>query len=284
MAKPKKFRVAVAGATVDGREITPQMLTEAVANFNTATYGIRVNVEHLRGLSGDKPFGIVGDVIGLSTQEDTITLNGKAEKRTALYAEIQPNDRALELNKSDQKVFTSIELTPDFAGTGKFGLVGLAVTDSPASIGTERLQFSKVHKTIIVPGQPGEEVEFKFDEEAPSQSQALFGSAITALSAAVTALTGGQKPQAPAAPATPPAPAAAAGMEQFATIFTAQTEALTALAKSVSESVSGINTRLDQQERQFTALKADLEKQPDPNTYSARKPVSSAGEKEEFTY
>ncbi len=280
MAKPKKFRVAISGATVDSREITPQMLTEAVETFNPATYGVRVNVEHLRGLSGDKPFGMVGDVIGLSTQEDTITVGGRAEKRTALYAEIQPNARAIELNRADQKVFSSIELKENFLGTGKFGLIGLALTDSPASPATERLQFSKALQTLIVPPAENDGLDLKFDEEAQTASQTLFSTAITALSAAVTALTGGQKPTDPPAPAQNPAnPAAPAGMEQFAAVFAAQTEALKALSGSVTESVTSLTNGLEAQKRDFAALKAELEKAPDPNNYAARQPISGGGNK-----
>jgi hypothetical protein len=42
----KKFRVAVSGNTVDGREIQPQHLRDAAANYNPEVYGARVNIEH----------------------------------------------------------------------------------------------------------------------------------------------------------------------------------------------------------------------------------------------
>jgi hypothetical protein len=38
----KKFRVAVSGATVDGREIQPQHLRDAAASYNPDVYGARV--------------------------------------------------------------------------------------------------------------------------------------------------------------------------------------------------------------------------------------------------
>lgn len=44
----KKFRVAVSGSTVDGREISPVHLREAAENFNPDVYAARVNVEHYR--------------------------------------------------------------------------------------------------------------------------------------------------------------------------------------------------------------------------------------------
>ncbi|VTM15459.1 Phage capsid scaffolding protein (GPO) serine peptidase [Raoultella terrigena] len=42
----KKFRVAVSGNTVDGREIQPQHLRDAAANYSQEVYGARVNIEH----------------------------------------------------------------------------------------------------------------------------------------------------------------------------------------------------------------------------------------------
>lgn len=44
--------------------------------------------------------------------------------------------------KQAQKVYTSIEVNPKFADTGEAYLIGLAVTDDPASLGTEYLAFS----------------------------------------------------------------------------------------------------------------------------------------------
>ena len=48
--QPKYFRVAVEGATVDGRTIQRQWLTQAAKNFNTDVRGARVWVEHLRSM------------------------------------------------------------------------------------------------------------------------------------------------------------------------------------------------------------------------------------------
>src|SRR5690606_33204662 len=53
-----------------------------------------------------------------------------------------PTPDLVQMTKARQKIYTSVEVDPDFAGTGEANLVGLAVTDSPASLGTEMLQFS----------------------------------------------------------------------------------------------------------------------------------------------
>lgn len=138
MAKKAKFkRVAVAGQTTDGRIIAPEWLTQAAKNYNQEKYGARVNLEHFRSLYPDSAFRAYGDVRSVYAEE--VEING--EMKMALFAEIDPTDDLIKLTKARQKVYTSIELDLDFAGTGEAYLVGLAVTDSPASLGTEYLQF-----------------------------------------------------------------------------------------------------------------------------------------------
>lgn len=143
MAKSKFFRVAVEGATAsDGRTIEKSWLTDIAATYNPQTYGARVNLEHIRGFSGDGPFKAYGDVLAVKVQEDDIEIAGKVQKRTALYAQIDPTAELVALTKKRQKIYTSIEVAPDFAKSGKAGLVGLAATDNPASLGTDILAFS----------------------------------------------------------------------------------------------------------------------------------------------
>lgn len=137
MAK-KKFRIATEGATTDGREITRSWIEQMARNYDPKKYGARINLEHLRGILPDGPFKSYGDVVSLSTEE--VTVDG--EKRLALLAELDPTPDLVELSKKRQKVYTSMEVHPDFAKSGEAYLVGLAITDSPASLGTEMLQFA----------------------------------------------------------------------------------------------------------------------------------------------
>lgn len=135
----KKFRVAVSGATVDGREIQPQHLREAAANYSPGVYAARVNVEHYLSPFPDSDFAAMGDVVALSADDIT---EGPLAGRTALYAEIEPTDRMKTMTGEGKKVYSSIELHPQFALNGKAYVVGLAMTDTPASLGTERLKFA----------------------------------------------------------------------------------------------------------------------------------------------
>ena len=83
-------------------------------------------------------FRAYGDVTALKTEEIEI---GRA-KKLALFAQIEPTPELIELTKKRQKIYSSMEVRPKFADTDKAYLVGLAVTDNPASLGTEVLQFA----------------------------------------------------------------------------------------------------------------------------------------------
>jgi len=135
-------RIAVEGATTDGRVIERDWIEQMAATYDPATYTARVNCEHLKGFSPNPPFNAYGSVAALKTQEIELSIGGKKQKRLALLARIEANEQLQELVEKGQKIFTSIEVSPNFAKTGKAGLVGLAVTDTPASLGTEALQFS----------------------------------------------------------------------------------------------------------------------------------------------
>ena len=134
----KWFRIATAGQTTDGREIQSEWIEQMASSYDPSVYGARINVEHLRGFMPDGDFGAYGDVLALKAE--TVQVNG--EDKLALFAQIKPNDKLKTLNKANQKIYTSVEIDTNFAKTGKAYLVGLAVTDSPASLGTEMLKFA----------------------------------------------------------------------------------------------------------------------------------------------
>lgn len=134
----KWFRIATAGQTTDGREIQREWIEQMAETYDPSVYGARINVEHLRGFMPDGDFGAYGDVLALKAE--TVTVNG--EDKLALFAQLAANDKLKALNKANQKIYTSVEIDTNFAKTGRAYLVGLAVTDSPASLGTEMLQFA----------------------------------------------------------------------------------------------------------------------------------------------
>ena len=137
--KSKWFRIAVEGATTDGRKILREWISQMAQNYNRDVYGARVNLEHIKGYSPDSQFKRYGDVLALKAEE---IKTGPLAGKLALFAQIEPTDELIQLNKTRQKVYSSIEVNPKFADTDAAYLVGLAVTDDPASLGTEFLEFS----------------------------------------------------------------------------------------------------------------------------------------------
>jgi hypothetical protein len=134
--KAKQFRVAVAGKTIDGREITEQQINDMAATYSTTKYQARIWLEHLRGYSPNSEFKAYGDVVSVEAKRDANNILG-------LYATLEPLPTMVSIvNDLKQKIFSSIEINPNFQGTGRAYLEGLAFTDSPASTGTEVLQFS----------------------------------------------------------------------------------------------------------------------------------------------
>lgn len=136
--KSKFFRIAIEGETTDGRVIQRNWLEQAAKNFNRDKYGARIWLEHLRSLLPDSPFKAYGDVLAVKTEE--VEIDG--QKKLALFAQIDATPELVAMNKARQKIYTSCELSPNFAKSGEAYLVGLGVTDSPASLGSEMLAFA----------------------------------------------------------------------------------------------------------------------------------------------
>lgn len=181
--RSKWFRVAVEGATTDGRQIERQWLVDAAETYSPQTYGARIWLEHFRSLVSDSPFKAYGDVLALKTEEVDVA----GTKKLALFAQIEPTDALVEMvNKAKQKIFTSIEISPKFADSGRAYLSGLAVTDTPASLGTEMLAFSaqnpdasplkarKQHADNLFTAAEETALEFEEFEDKPSIGAALF--------------------------------------------------------------------------------------------------------------
>ncbi|KLV07980.1 capsid scaffolding protein [Photobacterium ganghwense] len=126
--------VATEGATVDGRTITANWINDMAALYSTDEYTALIWPEHFR--SSWAPFE--GKNWGTVDEVKAAKFKGKLR----LFAKLTANDYLLEANKDGQKLFTSIEPNPDYKGEGRCYLMGLAVTDSPASTGTARLKFS----------------------------------------------------------------------------------------------------------------------------------------------
>jgi hypothetical protein len=172
--KTKPFLLATAGSTVDGRVIDDKMLEEMASSYDPKTYGARLNIEHIRGISGEGPFRAYGDILELSIGEVDVNFNGKTEKRKALYGVFDVTEDAKKLNSASQKVYPSIEIEPNFGGKGFAYCMGAALTDSPASIATERLQFNRtLPGTLTVSAETAAALEFAEESGVTEGGNAL---------------------------------------------------------------------------------------------------------------
>lgn len=126
--------IGTSGASVDGRILEPQWLIECANTYSRETYTALLWPYHEDDIAMRQYTYNLGEVDALKYEE----ANGKVK----LYAKIIPNQFLIEANRLGQKLFTSVEVFPDFAGSGKNYLFGLAVTDIPNSLGTEKLSFT----------------------------------------------------------------------------------------------------------------------------------------------
>jgi hypothetical protein len=224
-------------------------------------------VEHVKGYSPEPPFNGYGDVVAVKAQVDDITIDGKVEKRKALYAQVNGNAQLQKLAKADQKPFPSVELTPGYAGIDKVGLVGLAFTDSPASIATQKLQFSRsAPGTFHAHGSDAIALEFDADASDPAKVEGAIAGFFTALTAKFSK----------ADPATPPAPKEepkqAANDNDLSAFATAMGDTV---AKSIAAAMAPVTAAQTALQADFAILKGKLEQTEQPGF--SRTPASGGG-------
>ena len=122
--------IAMSGKTADGREIKAEHLEQMAKAYDKNLYTAQIWLEHYRYIGSN--YGIV-EALETRTEGDKVKL----------FAKISPSKELLGLNARGIGLFTSIEINPKFADTKAAYLVGLAITDSPASLGTTQLQFNQ---------------------------------------------------------------------------------------------------------------------------------------------
>lgn len=250
----KFFRVFTEGDTTDGRVIERKWIEQMVATYNPDLYGARVWMEHLRSPYPDSTFKAYGDVLAVKAEELD---NG----RLALYAQIDPTPELVVINKARQKIYTSAEIDPDFAKTGKCYLTGLAVTDSPASLSTEMLKFAAQASTNPLAARkqsPGNlftaaietTLEFETTMTTPGTTQPLLDQ-IKALFVA--------KPTTPPAKPTEPTDTAAALLEVAGQVAGFSNQ-LAESGKATAKELADLSGKLTASEKAFTDLKAAHDK------------------------
>ncbi|HIE8685807.1 TPA: GPO family capsid scaffolding protein [Klebsiella pneumoniae] len=252
--KAKRFRIAVQGATTDGREISRDWISQMAKNYNPEMYGARVNMEHIRGYAADSTFRRFGDVTAVEAEEIS---DGPLKGKLALYAWIDPTPELVELTKARQKIYTSIEVNPAFADTNEAYLVGLAITDDPASLGTEILSFSATAKANPLASRKQDKDNlFTAAEETVIEFEDVADPAPSLL-ARITAMFTGQK-KASGEQFADVGAAITAVAEQVQLNADTQSQNLSALEQSVTERLEAIEQQAGEDRAAFAALQGQL--------------------------
>lgn len=156
------LKVATSGKTADGREITEQDLLDMAETYNPDEYSATIWDNHYR-------YWKFGKVLSVKAEKDD-------KGRVCLFAKLKPNSYYIEANKNGQLEHFSIEILPNFAGTDKAYLGGLAITDNPASLGTSAAQLYSANqdnkRVFSEPLQFKQPVETNIDE-APAETLGL---------------------------------------------------------------------------------------------------------------
>lgn len=125
-------RIGRSGPTIDGRNIEAVALTQAAASYDPELYTAMIWPEHFRWYT-------LGKIAALRSEANS-------EGGVDLFAKIEPNQYYQDAVKYGQKLFTSMELLPNFRNTDATYLTGCAATDSPASAATSEMRFSASNK------------------------------------------------------------------------------------------------------------------------------------------
>ncbi|HCQ8027593.1 TPA: GPO family capsid scaffolding protein [Klebsiella pneumoniae] len=269
----KWFRIGVEGDTCDGRVISATDIQEMAETFDPRVYGCRINLEHLKGILPDGPFSRYGDVVELKSEkiDDDSVLKGKL----ALFAKITPTDDLIAMNKKLQKVYTSMEIQPNFANSGKCYLVGLAVTDDPASLGTEYLEFcrgAKFNPLNRFKAEPGNLISVATLAELEFEDQAE--NVFTALSDKVKAIFS-RKQASDDARFHDVHEAVTTVSEHVQENLTATEQRLATLENAFATLKQDVTTKADQTRQAFSQLKTSLDKT--ESTTQPRRKLSTGG-------
>lgn len=139
MLKTDWIRAAVEGKTVDGREMKAEVLQQIASSYHRETYHAQIWLEHMRGMLPDGVFKALGSVAEVKAE---IIKGGDLDGRIGLYVRLEPAPELVAMVRNGQKLHLSIEYVDKFPTTDAPYLMGVGVTDSPASIGTGIMKFS----------------------------------------------------------------------------------------------------------------------------------------------
>ncbi len=153
MAKKKVtawLRFGRSGDTIDGRVIKDTDIQQAAESYDPNFYTALIWPDHNRWYN-------FGKVVAVRAEKND-------EGGWDLFGQIEANDIYKSINAAGQKIFTSMELFPDFRKSGKTYLSGLGATDNPASVATSEVHLTQVEEPGVLVAQYYEAVSHNFDD------------------------------------------------------------------------------------------------------------------------
>lgn len=141
--KTVKFIACSEGMTLNGFSVTRDQIQQMADNYDTSLYAARLNLDHIKSIFPDSVFRSFGLVKSVEAQEITEgALKGKLALHLTVDLDLEKDAELVRLNNSGQKIFSSIEYYESFPHVTGAYLSGVALTDSPASAGTQLITLS----------------------------------------------------------------------------------------------------------------------------------------------
>lgn len=127
------IRVGTAGKTIDGRQIEEQWLKDMARLYDA----VNEYKAQIWAWSHWNKFETYGHVTAVKTAKDE-------QGRLALFVKMKPSPELVQLNRSGQLQHTSMEIHTNYKDEGSSYLIGLLMTNNPASIGTQEVHLTSV--------------------------------------------------------------------------------------------------------------------------------------------
>jgi hypothetical protein len=259
----KPFAVATEGQTIDGRNIDRKWIEDMAKYYDPKVYTAVINLEHYLSAVPDSIFSALGKVMSLSTQKANIL----GDEKMQLMAVVDVPEEVVALQKKGKKAFASIEPKQNFLGKGISYLTGLALTDTPASVGTESMKFSTLNMPDVYSFDTELKIEWENTETNPSSGENLFSKVKSLLNFKA------KNDEARFADIGQAVEAIAVSQKELIDNFSAAETELSAAQKTIDE----LKAQAEKYRAEFASFKALVDKMPDG---TIQRPTASGGKDE----
>ncbi|MDX7987671.1 GPO family capsid scaffolding protein [Xenorhabdus sp. 12] len=153
MPKNIKLTVCTEGMTLNGFAVTREQIQQMAESYNPRLYAARLNLEHIKSPYPDstfRQFALVQSARAYEIQDGP--LQGKLALEATVELDEEKDADLIRLNQSGQKIFSSIEFYSRFPETQSAYLTGIALTDTPAAVGTELIKLSVQERGLPASG------------------------------------------------------------------------------------------------------------------------------------